>query len=197
MRIPVVIDGCAWNVLFTYSVDIGAELPADRFSLSMPREVDIEIAAIEDTEEKAPLKAFISASFAVRQPEVTWVFGFAEAQPPGTPQIYGGFDQGAFASAEELAYRARPEVVRHVKGKPLRPKTGLTKNQADVSLAVSSLSAVVITADKKNGPLPNAVGHGGMVVILPVGEDPSGRLDHMVTECWTRSRGGYVPGCSE
>lgn len=197
MQIPVVIDGCAWNVLFNYSVDIGAELPADRFSLFMPREVEIELAAIEDTEDKAPLKAFIAASFAVQEPEVTCTFGFAEAQPPGAPQIYGGFDQGTFASEEELSYRARPDVARHVEGKPTRPKTGLTKNQADVSLAVSSLTAVVITADKKNGPLPSAADHGGMVVILPVGEDPTGSLDRLVTECWARRNGDHSPGCSE
>jgi hypothetical protein len=44
--------------------------------------------------------------------------------------------------------------------------TQLYKNEADISLAARSFHSVVLTLDKKNGPLKDAYEQGGKVIFL-------------------------------
>lgn len=190
MQVPVVFDCCAWDVLFENAVDLGEVLPVAQYRLSMPREVEIEIEAISDSGRTGPLKAFIRSALESRQIPTTGTFGFAEANPPGVPPVYVGFGQGGFASEEEVAYRARPTSIAHVVGKARPAKSGLAENQTDLTLAVTSMSAVVVTAERPNkvGPLKDAKESGGMVVFIPRQGDPSNTLAAAITSAWEKRR---------
>lgn len=174
MRLSVIIDCCAWNYLFEKQIDLGSALPKGHFSLSMPREVEIEIAAIPDTgkdgTDKRPLKAYIAHSISFNEIQTTYVFGFASYEPDGTQspvQVCGGFDQGAFQSDVDQSWYASEEVREHLAGKKIRP-SGLSQNQADAAVAVRSFDSVVLTNEckTKNGPIKLAAEQNGKVIYL-------------------------------
>lgn len=179
MTISVTIDSCAWNFFFDNEFDLCVELPPEKFSLFITREVEIELLQIPDVSkhevDNRLLKQFIRSSIDLRKVETTYVFGFAEANDPDEPARYGGFDQGTFESDIEQNWRQREETQRFVReGHAKRRKsTALRKNEADVSLAVASLTSVLITNDQKadassgkKGPIYDAAINGGRVVYL-------------------------------
>jgi hypothetical protein len=47
--IAVLIDGSAWNVLFSRGLDLNRELPTEEFALFITREVEIELRATPGT----------------------------------------------------------------------------------------------------------------------------------------------------
>ena len=179
MTTPVTIDSCAWNFFFDNRFDLSVELPPDKFSLFITREVEIELLQIPDISkdgvDKLPLKQFIRSSIDQHKVETTCVFGFAEANEPDEPARYGGFDQCTFESDIEQTWRQREETqrcLRQVQAKP-RKDTALRKNEADVSLAVASMACVLITVDekkgapaRKKGPIYDAAINGGFVVFV-------------------------------
>lgn len=143
------------------------------------REVEIELLQIPDVSrqelDNRPLKQFIRSSIDQREVETTYVFGFAEGNDPDEPARYGGLGQGTFESDIEQNWRQREETQRFVReGHAKRRKsTVLRKNEADVSLAVASLTSVLITNDQKadastgkKGPIYDAAINGGRVVYL-------------------------------
>ncbi|MFZ6722897.1 hypothetical protein [Undibacterium sp. Ji49W] len=169
MTISVTLDANVWNYLFNSKICLVDELPPEFFSLYQTREVEIEIEEIpnfgKDSSDKQALKEYIGRSIQASNVITSAIFGFAEASATGGPVIYAGFGQGTFESEQERAWREREETKRFMNAKSRRP-TGLAKNEADVSVAVASLSSVVITADKKAGPISDAAKNGGRVLYL-------------------------------
>jgi len=169
MTIPVQIDSNAWNFLFEHAIDIGLALPREQFRLYITREVEIELSAIpdegKDGADKRPLKQYIKDSLTRNHVRATMTFGFAEANPVDGPATYGGFGQGTFQSDQERAWRAQDKIQGYIVGKSKRG-SGLSGNQADTAVAAASFHSVVLTCDKKAGPIPEAVKQGGNVIFL-------------------------------
>ena len=181
-KIHVFIDSCAWNYLFRNQLDLARELPEDRFSLCVTREVEIEIDAIpptgKDGADKRALKQFIADAIQTNSVQTTSVFGFASVEPDGSLspiQVFGGFDQGTFQSAEDREWYESEAVTKLLDRKTLSG-SGLGKAQADASLAVRSFGAIVLTDEHKgkNGPLKLARQQSGCIVHLSEDVEPSG-----------------------
>jgi hypothetical protein len=170
MKINVYIDSCAWNYLFDHQIDLIDVFPRDTFTLSITREVEIELLAIPDKVDKQPLKTYINEGISACNVETTSTFGFASCEPDGTLskiQVYGGFDQGTFQSDEDRDWYASDAVKQLLNDKANR-KSGLSDNQADASLAVRSFDSIVLTGEKttKPGPLKLAAIQGGKILSL-------------------------------
>lgn len=169
MIISVTIDSCAWNFFSDNKYDLCVELPPERFSLFITREVELELDQIPDEShgvDKRLLKDYIRTSIQLRNVETSSIFGFSEANVPGEPSRYGGFGQGTFESDIERDWRQREDTKRYVIDAPKRKSSFLRKDEADVSQAVASLSSVLITADAKKGPISVAAVNGGRVLYL-------------------------------
>ncbi|WP_057092984.1 hypothetical protein KV708_19350 [Comamonas thiooxydans] len=182
MTIHVFIDSCAWNYLYENEVDLEKELPPDRFSIRLVREVEIELQAIPDVGgdgvDKSGLKAFIRRNIERLPVTTSYTFGFATLESDGTPsktQVYGGFNVGTFQPKEERDFYARSEIQQQLQnGK--KTKSGLGKNEADASLAAKSVLNIVLTNERmnKSGPLRVASVSGGRVIYLEDQVLPSG-----------------------
>lgn len=169
MKIAICIDSNAWNFLFNNKIDIASELPADEFKLFITREVEIELKAIPDIGKddcnKLPLKKYIQESLALNDIKTTRVFGFGSAKSAAGPAIYGGFGQGGFQPDNERAWYQQDKVKQFVSNKSLK-NSGLHGNQADAAVAAKAFNSVVLTCDKKRGPILEANAQGGKVIFL-------------------------------
>jgi hypothetical protein len=168
MAISVQIDSNAWNFLFEHAVDLNRALPPEEFKHFITREVEIEILAIPDDGkdgDKRPLKQYIGNGIARNDISTTMLFGFAEANPVDGPATYGGFNQGTFQSEQECVWRNQEKIQGYVLGKP-KKGSGLNGNQADAAVAAASFHTVVLTCDKKAGPILEAKKQGGKVIFL-------------------------------
>lgn len=177
MTIPITIDSCAWDFFFDKHYDLCVELPAEKFCLFITREVELELFQIPDDSKQGvdnrPLKEYIHNSIERREVQTTCVFGFNCGESPDDPARYGGFGQGTFISETERNWRQLESTQRYVIGASKGKFSVLRKNEADVSLAVASLSSVLITADLKKGarsgkkgPIHDAATSGGFVVYV-------------------------------
>ncbi|MPQ76597.1 hypothetical protein [Hydrogenovibrio sp. JE_KL2] len=165
MTISVTIDSNAWNFLFDHQIDLYKELPPQEFSLFITREVEIEIGAIEDAKDasdKQLLIRYIKNTIASRNVRKKAIFCFAEANSLKTG---AGFGHGTFQSDDEREFYGLEETKKQIVNKP-KKGSGLTANLADASVAVSSLNSVVLTCDRKKGPIKNVTDLGGKVVFL-------------------------------
>ena len=174
MKLPISIDCCAWNYLFDHEVDLANSLPAERFALTMTREVEIEISSIPDAgkdgSDKRPLKEYIANSIALNNSQTSFVFGFASVEPDGSlspVQVFGGFDQGTFQSDSDREWYGSSDVQKQLNGKKVRP-SGLLGNQADAAVAVRSFDCVVLTNERKSkgGPIKLAAEQNGNIAYL-------------------------------
>lgn len=168
MTISVLIDSNAWDFLFDRAIDINLELPPEDFSLFITREVEIEIDAIPDVKkgiDKRPLKQYIRDSITQNQVRITATFGFAEANPVDGPATYAGFGQGTFQSGKERDWYGKEKIRGYILGKS-KKGSGLSDNQADAAVAAASFDCVVLTCDKKSGPISEAAESGGNVIFL-------------------------------
>ncbi|MCK0754427.1 hypothetical protein, partial [Chromohalobacter japonicus] len=104
-------------------------------------------------------------SIAQNQVVTTATFGFGEANPSDGPATYAGFGQGTFQSDKERRWYAREEIHSSLHGKP-KKGSGLTANQADAAVSAASFDSIVLTCDKKTGPISKAKENGGMIVFL-------------------------------
>lgn len=140
---------------------MAAALRASEFSLFITRAAEFEIPSIP--ENKAALKSFIERSINESGIKTHSYFGFYDEGHAAEDQRNGGFNVGFFISEAELAFINRQ---RSRFGNEKKPTTRLFKNEADISLAARSFHSVVLTLDKKNGPLKDAYDQGGKVVFL-------------------------------
>lgn len=163
-RIAVTIDSNVWNQLHQLGIDLTAELPASRFVIFVPREIEIELAAIPDRTDKTALKEYVHRQMQAAGVRVSAIFGFATGDGP---QRRGGFGFGTFQSHDARTYYAAIKS-RFLIGKPQRGSR-LSHNEADAALGAASLSSVVLTRDmQKAGPLREAIAHGGKIVDMTI-----------------------------
>ncbi len=166
------IDSNVWNWLWERGIDLAGELPAEKFALFIPREVEIEVDAIPERAEKVPLIDYIRRSIEAGSIRTCSTFGF-QLEGRG-PQRRGGFGVGTFQSATERQFfaliRERFLIGQRECG------SGLTANEGDAAVAAQSFVAVVLTheARSKPGPLRIAADVGGKVLYLGDFE-PSGQ----------------------
>lgn len=179
MPIPVTIDSCTWNYFFDNQYDLCVQLPPDRFSLSITREVELEILQIPDEShgvDRRALKQYVNQSIECRQVRTTYSFGFRDLDNPEEPPRYGGFGQGSFETDAQQDWRQREKTKEFVQAgyeAKQRTTTVLRKDEADVALAVASMASVLITVDEKKGarankkgPIYDAAINGGFVVFV-------------------------------
>lgn len=177
--IPITIDSCTWNYFFENQYDLCVQLPPERFSLSITREVELELLQIPDESngvDKRPLKQYVTQSIECRNVQTTYSFGLCDLNNPENPARYGVFGQGAFESDAQQDWRQRQQTQKFVQDgfeSTQRKKTVLRKDEADVALAVASLTSVLVTVDEKKdaragkkGPIHDAAINGGFVVYV-------------------------------
>jgi hypothetical protein len=158
MTIGVYIDHNVWDFLFKRRIDLAVALPRDEFCLCVTREAEFEIPPTPPEK-----KAFIEATIAKCSIQTDTFFGFNDNSLPSDEQRIGGFNVGRWASPEEIAFIASQRTA--LKAKKKRP-TKLHPGEADISLAARSFHSVVLSLDKKKGPLKDAYEQGGKVVFL-------------------------------
>jgi hypothetical protein len=160
MPITVFLDNNMWDFLLKEKIDLSKELPADEFSLCITREGEIEMLPPMPDEKRE----FANAVIVERSISVDSYFGFAEAGFTGDARVTG-FNQGRFASREEIAFR---DNQKHRIKKNARPRQRLDKNEGDVALGARSMHWLVLTNENpaKSGPLKTAKECGGKVIFL-------------------------------
>ena len=154
-------DNNVWDFLFERKLELAIELPRDEYCLLMTREAEFEISPIPV--EKAELRGFIEKTIKDCGIETRLSFGFYDEGHPPDEQRVGGFDVGYWASKEELAFIEQQKTRL---GSDKKPTTRLFKNEADIALAARSFHSVVLSLDKKKGPLKGAYEQGGKVIFL-------------------------------
>ncbi|GLI98803.1 MULTISPECIES: hypothetical protein [unclassified Sphingobium] len=178
-RVAVTIDSNVWDQFFALGFDLAAELPVTRFALFVPREIEIEIAAIPDRPDKVALKAYIREQMRDASVKVSAVFGFTTQKGP---QRRGGFGFGTFQSEDARAFYAairEPFLI----GKPTR-NSQLSHNEGDAALGAASLASVVLTRDlKKAGPLRVARDHGGKLIDMTTFDRAGPSLASLIDTC--------------
>jgi hypothetical protein len=158
--VAVTIDSNVWNLFFDLRLDLTTELPPDCFKLFIPREVEIELAAIPDRADKMALKDYIRVQVDAGNVQTQYVFGFAH--DGHGPQRYGGFDIGTWQSETEREFY---DLIRdqYLLGKKAT-NSELFQNEGDAALGANSFSSIVLTCDFKPGPLRVALENGGKVL---------------------------------
>jgi hypothetical protein len=161
MPINVYLDNNVWDFLFSKGIDISTELPNNEFCLCLTREAEFEIPPIP--EEKKALKEFIKRTIDSCLIETRAYFGFFDENHSELEQRVGGLDEGYLASEEEIEFiNQQKSRLGHTK----KIRTGLHKNEADISVAARSLHSIVLTLDRKTGPINDAYKNGWNVVFL-------------------------------
>ena len=160
MAIGVYIDNNVWDFLFERNLDLSHELARDEFCLCLTREAEFEIPPIPA--EKSALKRFIETTIDKAVVRTDSYFGFYNDAHPPNEQRMGGFNVGRWATPEELAFLGQQRMRLGSQ----RPATKLFKNEADRSIAARSFHSVVLTLDRKAGPINDAYKQGWKVAFL-------------------------------
>jgi len=161
MCTDVYLDNNVWDFLLKHHLNLAAELPKEEYCLCITREAEFEIPAIPA--EKKELLAYIGETIAKCHVETRPYFGFYDDDHFPDEQRVGGFDEGYLATDEEAAFMEQQKAKL---GQVKKTTTKLYKNEADISLAARSFHAIVLTLDRKNGPILDAYKQGGKVVFL-------------------------------
>jgi hypothetical protein len=90
-------------------------------------------------------------------------FGFYNKNLLPQDQRFSGFNNGRWITPRESAFIEVQRKRWH--GDSIRP-TKLYSNEADISLAARSFHGIVLTRDRKPGPLTDALAQGGSVLFL-------------------------------
>jgi hypothetical protein len=141
---------------------LAVALPRDEFVICITREAEFEIPPIK----KPELKEFIEATIEQCLISTDVFFGFNDNSLSPTEQRVGGFDIGRFASPEEYEFIVQQRTPLKHRHLVKNLKTGLYKDEADISIAARALHSVVLSLDSKKGPLNAAYQQGGKVVFL-------------------------------
>jgi len=159
MSTVIFLDNNIWDFLFERKLDLATELPCPDYRLCLTREAEFEIEPIENES----LKAFIQRAIRDCGIETHSYFGFYDESHPPNEQRVGGFNQGYWASKEEIAFIHQQ---RGRLGSEKKQSTRLYKNEADIGLAARSFHYIVLSLDDKPGPISDAHKQGGHVVFL-------------------------------
>ena len=162
MSISLSLDANAFDYFFERALDLSAELPLGEFDIFVRQEVATELNSIRDIASdgtsNVAKKQYICDTLDRSEIKTNATFGFAGSG-------CAGFGQGTFQSDGERQRYADPKMQSRIRNKPSRP-TGLTKNEGDAAVAVSSFYSVVLTNDTKSGPIRDAYEQGGKVIFL-------------------------------
>ncbi|MBO9186806.1 hypothetical protein ACQZ4Y_20135 [Rhizobium sp. L80/93] len=160
MTIGVYIDNNVWDFLLSEGLELAAELPVSEFNVFITREGEIEIVNMPLEKQE-----FVARTIVDNGIKTDAFFGFSNPGLSQSEQRVAGFNQGRFASAEEIAYIAEQ---RHRVKPTSRPRALLAKNEGDLALAVRSMRSIVFTKERpnKNGPLKTAAERGGKVLYV-------------------------------
>lgn len=159
MLVHVYLDNNVWDFLYEHKLDLAVELPSEEFRIFLTREAEFEIPPIAS----AALKAFIASTIQSCSISTDSLFGFSDDSLPRSEQRVGGWGEGRWASTEELAFIGQQKIPS---GRAKKRKTGLYKDEADISLAARSFHSLVLSLDKKAGPINRASLQGGKVLFL-------------------------------
>lgn len=181
MPIDVYIDHNVWDFLFNSNIDLMKELAASEFALHLTREAEFEIPPTPDDKRR-----YIEEMIAECNIDIRPYFGFYDAQHSSLDQRVGGFGVGYWSSQDEIDFI---QSQRSKLGVDKKRKTRLFKNEADISLAARSFQSVVLTFDKKAGPLLDAYNQGGKVVFLNDFEDSGFSLRQFISSATQVSNG--------
>jgi hypothetical protein len=157
MPISIYVDNNVWDFLFTRQMDLAKELPRDEFCVCITREAEFEIPPMPPEK-----RAFAEATIAKCLITTDAFFGFNDESLPAAEQRVAGFDQGRWASPEELAFIAQQKTALKDRMRPSK----LYHGEADLSLAARSVHSIVLSLDRKQGPINVAYEQGGKVVFL-------------------------------
>lgn len=160
MPISVYIDHNVWHFLYARGLRLAQELPHPDFCIAVTREAGFEIAPTPE-----PIRSFIEKTLSECVMEDN-IFGFYDESLPPHLQRVAGLDEGRFATADELAFMAQQKTLLRPSQQKLNPKTNLYGNEADIAIAARAFHSIVLTCDRKGGPLRDAREAGGKVVYL-------------------------------
>lgn len=151
------LDHNVWDFLLLHNVDLLAEFPPERYSLAITSEGEFEIPLTPE-----PLQTFINAEIERCSIVTDFLFGWEDKRHEQSEQRVRGFGKGRWAAAQEVEFYASQGARLH---EPKR-KTRLYKNEADIALGARAFAGVVLSLDKKPGPLRDALNQGGQVLFL-------------------------------
>ncbi len=157
MTVGLFLDSNIWNFLFDRKLDLSVELPKEEFTLAITREAEIEFPP------DGELKHFVEATISKCAIVTDAYFGFGNPDYPPDKQRAGGFGFGRFITYEEIGFMQ--SQAKKERGGADRPN-GLHKHEADISLASRSFKSIVVTLDRKKGPLKDALSEGGKIIFL-------------------------------
>ncbi|MCR6631388.1 MAG: hypothetical protein NVV74_15825 [Magnetospirillum sp.] len=153
--ISVYIDNNVWDFLFDRNIDLSVELPREEFCICLTREAEFEIPPMP-----ADKRAFVEEMVRACGVRTDAYFGFFDETLPSHEQRVAGFDQGRFATPEEVAFLAQQRTPIGGKKRP----SGLYKNEADASIAARAMArrfaSIVLSLDKDRGPINRAYQQG-------------------------------------
>ncbi|WP_156180312.1 hypothetical protein [Bradyrhizobium sp. LTSPM299] len=157
--IGVFLDNNVWDFLFDHKIDLAVELPRERFRISITREPEFEIDALEAR--RPALKNFVDEAVARCEIATDVYFGFDDASLPADEQRVDGFGVGRWIGNKERNFLDGQQYRRTLRKRP----TKLYAQEADIALAARSFDCVVITCDK-SGAFKDAAAEGGEIVFL-------------------------------
>lgn len=159
----IFLDNNIFDFLYNNNIDITKEFPKDKFRLCISKEIKFETEPIKEHKKKSFIKNLVDSHIAIVS-----FFGFYNESHSDEKQRIGGFDEGVFSTVENESYRK--ELSKKFLKQNKNPKNDLYKEEADIDLAVRSISNIVLTLDekkkKKKGPLNDAYERGYKIVFL-------------------------------
>ncbi len=156
--VKIFLDNNVFDFLYEKKIDIFQEFLKDGYEICMVKEVDFESELISDPNKCEFVRA-LKDKIILKQ-----YFGFYDDRHESSKQRVGGFDNGEYMSCDEGVYYK--ELLSKFHKSDEKRKTDLYKNEADIILAVRSIKNIVLTNDKKKGPLKNAFDKGYNIIFL-------------------------------
>jgi hypothetical protein len=163
----IFIDNNVWDQLFLRNVDLNIHFPKDQYSIFVTSEGVFEVAQIPPGAKKG-LKKYIEKYIKDYVMEDS-IFGFNDPNLPLDEQRVSGFEFGRFGSLVENEIRTKL-VSEYGSTKKRKSSQILYSQEADIELATRSIDNIVLTLDKKKGPLKDAKELGGNVVFINLSE---------------------------
>jgi len=162
----IFIDNNVWDQLFLRNVDLNIYFPEDKYSIFVTSQGVFEVAQIPST--KKELKKYIEKYINDYVMEDS-IFGFNDPNLPSDEQRVSGFGFGRFGSVVENRIRTKL-ASKYESTKKRKASQILSSQEADIELATRSIDNIVLTLDKKAGPLKDAKELGGNVVFINLSE---------------------------
>ena len=154
----IYIDSNVWNFLYKNDIDLKEEFPENNYELRIVGEQILENRSISHD---PILEKYIANRIELWEIKIDRIFGFFNDHHSTEDQRVGGYEDGRYIGQDEEGF------ILSYKGKvgDTKRKSGLYRNEADLSLAARSVHSIVLTLDTK-GPLKWAKQQGFLIVDL-------------------------------